>query len=333
MLFHSASIALNGAALINVIILVACAVFAVSVLRHWDLGALDERQLRMERRTYLVSTVLALVFTTELASLLLFVFAADKMAVMFVGAMCAVGTLNVNAFGFPALMVKIVLFFGAGLWLVLNAVDNRGYDYPLIRAKYALLIALVPLAVAALVLQYRFFADMRADVLTSCCSKIFTRDAGGVSASLATAPPLPAMAVSGGLVLLAVAVAAHGWVRGGGLAYQAYALLAPVVFVAAIAAVIAAIAPYVYEQPHHNCPFCLLKGEYGYVGYLLYAPLFAGTVLGIGVGPIQLWRDRESLRDILPGLSRRLTAVSAACYLLFGLTAAVLVATSGLRMI
>lgn len=332
MLFHSASIALNGASLIGALILAGCALFAVTVLRHWDLAALDARQLRLERRTYLVSTVLALVFATELASLLLFVFTADKMSVMFVGAMCAVGTLNVNAFGFPALMVKIALFFGAGVWLILNAVDNRGYDYPLIKAKYAVLIALLPLALAALVLQYRFFADMKADVLTSCCSKIFTDTAGGVSASLTSIPPLPALAGAGALILLQGAVAAHGWVRGGTLAYQGYAVLSLVTFGAAIAAVIAAIGPYVYEQPHHNCPFCLLKGEYGYVGYALYGPLFMATVLGLGVGPIQWWSGRDSLRAVIPRMSRHLTMVSVAAYAVFGGLAALLVATSSLRL-
>ncbi len=65
--------------------------------------AAREAQLLLERQTYLVSTVMAFVMAVELASLVLFVFNADRMSVMFVGAMCAVGTLNASVYGFPAL--------------------------------------------------------------------------------------------------------------------------------------------------------------------------------------------------------------------------------------
>ncbi|MCK7500024.1 MAG: ATP-binding cassette domain-containing protein [Comamonadaceae bacterium] len=72
---------------------------------------------------------------------------------MFVGAMCAVGTLNVNAFGFPALIAQMVVFFLASSWLVVNHVDTRARDYPLTRIKYALLLAILPFVIAAFALQ------------------------------------------------------------------------------------------------------------------------------------------------------------------------------------
>ena len=87
--------------------------FAVTVLRRWDLTDMGARQLRMERMTELVSTLFAAVMLAELAALLLFVFNADRMSSLFVGAMCAVGTLNVNDYGFPALYLKIGVFFAA----------------------------------------------------------------------------------------------------------------------------------------------------------------------------------------------------------------------------
>ncbi|MCK7477230.1 MAG: hypothetical protein M0C28_06800 [Candidatus Moduliflexus flocculans] len=62
--------------------------------------------------------------------------------------MCATGVLNVNAFGFPTLLLKSAVFLLAALWLLLNRVDNRGYDYPLVRVKYGLLLVIAPLTVA-----------------------------------------------------------------------------------------------------------------------------------------------------------------------------------------
>ena len=117
----------------------------MQVIRHWDIGSGSERQLALERRTYLFSTLLAFVLVAQLAALLLFVFNADRLAVMFVGAMCAVGTLNVNAWGFPSLIMQIAVFFLAAMWLALNHVDTLARDYPLVRIKYGLLLVLLPL--------------------------------------------------------------------------------------------------------------------------------------------------------------------------------------------
>jgi hypothetical protein len=34
-------------------------------------------------------------------------------------------------------------------------------------------------------------------------------------------------------------------------------------------------------MPHHHCPFCLLQGDYHYVGYAMYVTLFTGTFFGM----------------------------------------------------
>lgn len=110
MLFQPAIIALLMAAAIAVLMLGAATPFAVQVIRYWDIRSGSERQLDFERRTYLFSTLLTFVFVIQLAALLLFVFNADRLSAMFVGAMCAVGTLNVNDFGFPSLITQMVVF-------------------------------------------------------------------------------------------------------------------------------------------------------------------------------------------------------------------------------
>ncbi len=331
MLFHPATMALNLAAVAGTLALLLAAGFAVRILRHWDIASGSELQLRLERQTYLVSTLLGVVFAAELISLFLFVFTADKLAVMFVGAMCAVGTLNASPLGFPALMLKIGAFFAAGTWLVMNAVDNRGWDYPMVKAKYALLLALLPLFATAAAVQLGYFADLKADVLVSCCSRLFTGSGSSAAAAgLSTLPPVETLAALYGTLAALAAAAWLAWRRPAWTA--AYSVLSAAAFVVAIAAVISTISPYVYEQPHHHCPFCLMKPEYGYVGYLLYVPLFAATTLGIGLGPVQAFRRTPSLRDVVPAVSRRLLAVSLGLFLVFGLVAAYAVAASGLRM-
>jgi hypothetical protein len=214
MLFQPAIIALLLASALCVLALAASAPFALEVIRRWDIRSGSERQLQLERRTYLFSTLLTFVLALQLAAVLLFVFNAEKMSGMFVGAMCAVGTLNVNAFGFPALNAKIAVFFLAAMWLAINHVDSRARDYPLVRIKYALLLLLAPLLVASSWLELQYFLGLKADVITSCCGSLFSEGSPTLAAEASALPPLPAMWLFYGEPRRRHRVAAwHGWRR------------------------------------------------------------------------------------------------------------------------
>jgi hypothetical protein len=319
-IFHPPVLALTLVSLLSAAAAVWACMFAVELLRRWDLSSGAEAQVHLERRTYLVSTVMALVMAAELASLVLFIFNADRMAVMFVGAMCAVGTLNASAYGFPALLAKLGVFFAASLWLAVNRADSQGRDYPLIRVKYRLLLAVAPLIVLAAGLQLAYFLDLKADTITSCCSRLFAPERPGLSGELTGLGERPALILlftSLGC-LLAAGAAALRWPRSAAL----YGAGSAAFFVIAIAAVISAVSLYVYEHPNHHCPFCLLKREYGYFGFALYVPLFAGTALGLPAGFFGLLRQPPSLGPVMPALLRRLTLISMACFSVFGAIAA-----------
>lgn len=331
MIFQPAIIALLLASAISVAMLAAAAPFAIQVLRHWDIRSGSERQLRLERRTYLFSTLTVFVMVTQLLALLLFVFNADKMSVMFVGAMCAVGTLNVNPYGFPALLAQMAVFFLAAAWLAVNHVDTRAPDYPLVRIKYGALLALLPAVAAVLALQLEYFLGLKANVITSCCGSLFSEESKSLTAETAALPPLPAMiGFYGALAGAILAAGFHVWTRRAG---YLVALTGIAAFVAAIAGILAFVSLYIYEHPHHHCPFCILKPEYGYQGYWLYVPLFAATAAGIGAGAVQPFRRVDSLRQVVPAVSARLAAVAAAGFLIFAAVATAMVAKSNLILL
>lgn len=331
MIFQPAIIALLLASAVSLAMLAAATPFAVQVIRHWDINSGSEGQLRLERRTYLFSTLLVFVLAVQGVALLLFVFNADRMAVMFVGAMCAVGTLNVNAYGFPALLTQIAVFFFAAVWLAINGADNRAPDYPLTKVKYALLLGAVPLLAASFGLQLQYFLHLSADVITSCCGSLFSQDAHGISSDLSALPPVPAMVGFYAALFAAMAAAGHyAWRRRGG---YGVAFASAFAFAASIAGIVSFLSLYVYEHPHHHCPFCLLKPEYDYQGYWLYLPLFAATAAGLSVGALQPFRNIDSLRQAVPALSARLAAVAAWGFLLFAAAATIIMANSHLMLI
>ena len=115
MFFQPAILALLLASGLGLAALLVASPWVLQLVRHWDLRSGSRLQLVLERRTYLLSTLVGFVLVVQMASLLLFVFNADRMAVQFVGAMCAVGTLQANSYGFPALYAQLAAVLQPGI--------------------------------------------------------------------------------------------------------------------------------------------------------------------------------------------------------------------------
>jgi hypothetical protein len=290
--------------------------YGVQILRHWDIQNGHELQLVLERKTYLISTLLAYVFGLQLLSLFLFIFTADSLTPLFVGAMCAAGTLNSDAFGYPTLVLKIFSFILAGLWLVLNYADNQGYDYPLIKKKYLLLAFIAPFIILETILESAYFLGMEADVITSCCGSLFSSErVTGIGSEIASMPALPMMWVFYSAMFCTLACGIFFYLKNsGGYLYAALSLL---MFIISLVSIVSFISLYIYELPTHHCPFCIIMEEYNYLGYLLYILLFGAVVSGFGVGALSPFRQVESLQFMLSGLIGKLALASVILYAAF----------------
>ena len=315
MIFHPLVIALYVSSALIAFMVLYAAFFGVQILRKWDLKNGSELQLALERRTYLISTLLAYGFGVQLLSLFLFAFTADQLHPFFVGAMCAAGTLYVNAYGYPALILKIVNFLLAGLWLLVNYVDNRGYDYPLIRRKYSFLLIIAPLIVLEVILQANYFLRLRPDIITSCCGTLFSIGEKSLVSEIVALPGAPMKIVFYGCMVLTFAAGIVFYRQGRGGYF--FSLMSAVTFVVAILSIVSFISLYFYELPTHHCPFCILQGEYGYVGYPLYVALFGAGITGIGVGVLTPFQAVQSLTGIIPPVQKRLTLVSLILLIVF----------------
>ena len=74
-----------------------------------------------------------------------------------------------------------------------------------------------------------------------------------------------------------------------------------------------------------------LKREYGYIGFVLYTPLFAGAASGLAAGTLS-WRVPDSLQVWLTTLTQRLRLWSMLGFVLFSALSGLLVWRSALRL-
>jgi hypothetical protein len=315
MILHPLILSLYVSSLLIAFMVLYAAYFGVGILRRWDLKNGSEIQLSLERRTYLISTLLAYGFAAQLLSLFLFIYTADQLHPFFVGAMCAAGTLYVNGYGYPTLLLKMLNFLLAGLWLLLNYVDTRGYDYPLIRPKYALLLLIAPLIVAEGILQTNYFLRLHPNIITSCCGTLFSTGSRSLASEIVALPSRPMEIIFFGIVALTFLSGLLFYLKGrGGVLFS---LLTAVALVVSLLAILSFISLYFYELPTHHCPFCLLQREYHYVGYPLYLALFGAAISGIGTGLLMPFRKRESLASVVPQFQKKLTLISLILWVVF----------------
>lgn len=315
MIMQPAVIALFLGSILSSSMVLYSAYFGVAILRHWDLKSGSELQLGLERKTYLVATIMSYSFAFQLFSLFLFIFTADKLNSLFTGAMCAAGTLNVNHYGYPALILKVIGFILGGTWLIMNYADNRAFDYPLIRRKYFFLAAIAPFLIAEAMVQAAYFLNLKPHVITSCCGSLFSAEGSSASVVLAALPVGPA-----GITFYA----ALGFTFVTGLFFlrkertgYLFSASCAVTFVVSAVSLVSFISPYFYELPTHRCPFCILQKEYHSVGYFLYVTLLSGVVCGTGIAALAGTRKIESLQGTIPRLLKSLAVIAMVSYLLF----------------
>ena len=286
---------------------------AWQIFRGWDYDSIEEKQFLLEKKTYLVSTVMNFALFTQILMLFLFEMASNELANVLPGAMCAVGTLSSNSYGFPLLELKIVSFFVYFIWLMINYLDNQIETYPLVRKKYLGLMLIYPLAVVETVLLFIFAFDLDPSVITSCCGSVYNEGAEGLGGSLAGASAGFILPLFFSIVILLLLnrfvfkrwSARKEWF-GNLLEFPLWIAF----FISAIVVTISFISIYVYEMLSHKCPFCFMGGEYHYYGVLLYFCMFVATATGMTGGLLGYIRQPAILKEKAGLLQKKMNTVS-----------------------
>jgi len=299
MILHPGILALIIGSTIVFAMMLYASIEGIRIISGWNFQSSSEHQLDLERKTYLISSIIKYALGFEVLSTLLFIYTVDDIHTLFVGAMCATGSLNANPTGWYALYSKILVFFCAALWIMLNNLDQKAEDFPLIRPKYAALLLITILIGLDLFFEMRYFLGLNPEVITSCCGSLFSDTSSGIAGELSALSMRPMM-VTFYLAVVIVIIASLLFMKSQA-AFLRYVLsvLSLVLFGISIAAMISFISLYIYEMPSHHCPFDIFQKNYHFIGYPIYISLFCGVFFGILPGFFQPLKKIGSLRDTI----------------------------------
>lgn len=295
-LFRPWLLALVLPELVAAVLAVVATSSALRVLALGDAPRTSELALAIERRAELVATLFGVASMATLTALAVEVLGADRLQASVRGAMCAWGVLAEDAWGFRSLGLATVTALACVAWVALHRVDLALRTPELTRAKFVAVLVVAPLLVANLGggLLYALGLDFR--VVASCCSSglegaralVLGADGGARTTAFAL---FAGSGVTSGLTALAARRARSASLAG------AAAIASAIAALASAPAILGYVAPYAYESPVHLCPFCLLDADGHYLGWPLYAALFAAVSIGLGVGVGALAALRVRERD------------------------------------
>lgn len=257
-------------------------VLAFGIQKHFNSDSTTELQYRLEKQTYLVSTLIRFSLTIKILCFIFFIFTLDKLSNIIPGAMCAVGVTAASPFGLSVLLVKLFSIYLFGFWLMLDREDQRTEDYKYTVCKFRTFIWVYALLLVELTLQYLYLTDIDPEQLVNCCGTVFNPASTGLTGQLLQIPNgiiIPSFYIV--FVLLAWTSLRKDTLWSGilNLFFLAFSLLSLISF----------FSTYIYELPTHQCPFCLLQNDYYYIGYLIYGLLLSGTFLGLAASFLQLF--------------------------------------------
>jgi hypothetical protein len=316
-ILHPGILALIVGSTIVLVMMLYAGAIGLRILRRWDFDSSSEGQLRLERETYLASTLARYSLGFLVVSAMLFLFTADDIHELFVGAMCATGSLNANPVGWGVLAVKVLVLFLAPIWIAFDHLDRQAGVYPIIRAKYLGLLLLTPLVALDLVLQIRYFTGLDPEIITSCCGALFSESGSSLASEVAGLPVRPMLVIFYVGVALFIATGLACLVSLSGTLRYILTGLSLSVLLVSLGSIVSFLSLYIYELPTHHCPFDMLQKHHSFIGYPIYLSLFTAVYFGTLPGLMHPLRRLPALNDLIADAEVRWLILSSVSILIF----------------
>jgi|GEM_PF-138443 len=251
---------------------------ALPLIKRWDFTKSSAAQYENEKVLHLLSTVIHFILYFKIILTLYLFYMIDSLTPFIKAAMCGVGVLNATNAGWELIGLKIAMLFAFLLWISSDKADKQKLNYPFTKLKIAFFIFIYLLLVVEIVMDFSVIFSLDTQKVVSCCSVTFSNT--NVVGSFVLPSWRVIAAVFTATILVHILFVNLSFIKH--TIFTWLSLLFSVVFiVVGLFGIIYFVSPYIYENPSHTCPFCILQKEYYYVGYGLYITLFLGSFYGV----------------------------------------------------
>lgn len=253
---------------------------SLKIIKQWDFDSVSTQQYSLEKSAYLVVLIIVFILVFKIILFVYFAYMVDGLSDILPGAMCGAGVINSNQYGEALLLLKLFTLFISGVWLFVNREDLKGVDYPFTKKKYLLFLVIAFLIFIESGVDYLYISNIQTTTPVMCCSTIY-----GVSGDGNVLPFGLNMSLFLIIFYLLFLINISANLMKSQLLSASSALL--FLYVGYVS-VVNFFGTYVYELPTHKCPFCMLQGEYYYIGYIIWGSLFLGVFFSIGAYLVKL---------------------------------------------
>ncbi len=254
-------------------------VLGIKIFTKWDINSTSSLQYKLEKNSYLASTIIKYVFIIKLPLFLFFIFTLDKISISITGAMCAAGIVDATPYGIYLFILKIINLYLFGSWLMLHYLDTKYENLPFTKQKFILFTIAYILLFIEIILELLMFFSIDINEIVACCGTLYS---SSTSSYISNIFAIDSKILLGIFYVNFILMIITSFFKQKHL----FAIFNFLFLIISIISLISFFGTYIYELPTHHCPFCFLQKDYGYVGYFIYTFLFIGTFYGLNV-PIE----------------------------------------------
>jgi len=265
------------------------AVNGFHVWRRWDITSQEEEQYRLEKRVYLIITLLSLGLILRFLMVPLWFWTLHSMIISIPGAMCLVGVHNTNApLSYIASGLKLVMLPLYGYWLFLNYLDRKVVKQPFMKQKTVFLAPLGILILCETILDAFFLLSVPPHQV-SCCTSLFDVPAESVSQVITASTWLwvaifyvLVLFIMGEIVFFLIAQERSASSKKGRWFGKKSLLISETLIISFLSVVFilslhTKISPLLLGLPFHHCIFCLCQEVWDVL--LSVSMIFTGLIL------------------------------------------------------
>lgn len=261
------------------------AVNGLYAARRWESAGPTEDQYHLEKRVYLIMTLVSLGLCLRLFMVPLWFGTLHSLLGSIPGAMCLMGVHNSNTpYSYLASGLKLLLPPFYGFWLILNSLDRKVASQPFLNQKLLLLTPLGILILGETLLDTYFFFTVPYRQV-SCCTSLFDMPRANVTHFVTQSRAWLSIFYTLIIFIWAEVLyfffaqkgsirSARGWWFGNKAVMFGETVLIIATFGVFIHVLNVSLSPLFLHRPWHQCIFCL--GQEAWDALLFFGAIFLG---------------------------------------------------------